>query len=300
MTGTAVAAQVTIGSTSGKPSASICAPAIKCTYLTQLQVPSNGTVSSFSVNSGSASGTVWLRVVHFYHGSIAYVDTSPPQTLAVGVNTFNVSMGVQAGDQLALDNDSSALLFDTSDPSAGTVYFQPPLPSVPLTTAGQTGRGRLLLSATLQSSGTPTTTAPPAPPSITSISQSHRRWRLDGLVARFATAAEPPVGTTFRFSLNEQVSVRFAFSRLLPGRRVNGKCVAQTTANRNRPACTRSVPRGALAFSASAGPHQLFFQGRVSRTRKLKPGTYTLSITAVNSVAESVTRTLRSFMIVGT
>ena len=295
ITGTAAATQVTLGSASGRPNGNICAAMIKCTYLSSIVVPSNGTITSFSVNSGSAGGRVWLRVIHFYHGTIASVGTSPPQTLAVGVNTFTLSMGVQGGDQLALDNHSSALLFDTSDPLAGTPYFQPPLPEGPsVFPVGLTGRGRLLLSATVQSSGTTTT---PPPPSITTVSQSSRRWRLGGSVARFASATKPPVGTTFRFSLNEQAAVRFGFAQLLPGRRVNGKCVAQTRANRNRPACTRSVPRGTLASSASAGAHKLFFQGRLTRTRRLKPGTYTLTITAINSAGQRASRTLRSFTI---
>jgi hypothetical protein len=155
MGGTAAAAPVTIGSTSGTPSGNICAAMMKCSYLpnlpSPLQVPSNGTITSFSVNAGSAGGTVWLRVVHFSAGVIQSVATSSPQTLATGVKTFNVSMPVQGGDQLALDNDSSALMFDTSNASANTVYYSPALPNGPPTTPGVGRSGyRLLLSATLQ------------------------------------------------------------------------------------------------------------------------------------------------------
>jgi hypothetical protein len=303
------AAQITVGNTSGTPSANICAATIKCTYLPlnlnpstpYLVVPSSGTITSFSVNAGSAGGTVWLRLIHFYHGSIQYVSTSPPQTLALGLNTFNISMAAQAGDQLALDNDSSALMFDTSNPGPSITYFQPALASTfsssPTPTGTRSGY-RLLLSATLQSNGTPTPTSSPAPPSITNISQSHRRWRVGGTVARFASAARPPVGTTFRFTLSGPAIVRFAFAQLLPGRRVNGKCVAQSSANRNRRACTRLVARGALSKSASAGAHKLIFQGRLSRTRKLQPGTYTLTITATNTAGLSASRTLRTFKII--
>jgi hypothetical protein len=121
---------------------------------------------------------------------------------------------------------------------------------------------------------------------------------LGGKLATFAAAAKAPVGTTFRFTLNEVATVRFAFAQLLPGRKVNGKCVAQTVANRSHKACTRSVPRGSLSFSAGAGLHRLFFQGRLTRTRKLKPGTYTLTITATNAAGQRATKTLRSFTIV--
>jgi hypothetical protein len=135
---------------------------------------------------------------------------------------------------------------------------------------------------------------------LTSASQTQpRRWRLGGKLATFAAARKPRVGTTFRFTLNGTATVRFAFDQLLPGRKLrNGRCVAQTARNRGNKACTRSVPRGALSFNAGAGVHRLFFQGRVTRTRKLHPGTYTLTITAANAAGERATRTLRSFTIV--
>jgi hypothetical protein len=137
----------------------------------------------------------------------------------------------------------------------------------------------------------------PTPPSITRISQARRRWRAGGNLARLAAAAKPPVGTTFGFTLSQAARVRFGFARLLPGRKVNGRCVALTVANRRRPACTRSVGSGAISFSASAGAHKLFFQGRLSRTRRLGPGVYTLTITATNPNGRA-SRTTRSFTIV--
>jgi hypothetical protein len=92
--------------------------------------------------------------------------------------------------------------------------------------------------------------------------------------------------------------VRFAFAQLLSGRKVNGKCVVQTARNRSHKACTQSVPRGSLSFRAGAGLHRLSFQGRLTRTSKLKPGTYTLTITATNAVGQRATKTLRPFTIV--
>jgi hypothetical protein len=160
----------------------------------------------------------------------------------------------------------------------------------------------------------PTTTAPASvtpPPAatppqaataprlaISDVSQSHRRWRRTGGSPRVARVHRPPFGTTFRFALNEAATVRFAFAQLLPGRKVNGKCVAQSARNRSHKACTRSVPRGSLSFSAGAGPHKLFFQGRLTPTTTLKPGTYRLTITATNAAGQRATKALRSFTIV--
>jgi hypothetical protein len=132
--------------------------------------------------------------------------------------------------------------------------------------------------------------APPAPPpSLTGLSQSHRRWRLGNNLARFAVASKPPIGTTFQFTLNEAATVRFAFAKLLPGR---SKCVAQTRRIRRHKSCKRSVPSGSLSFSAGPGPHKLFFQGRLTRTKKLTPGTYALTITATNAAGQQATSTL--------
>jgi hypothetical protein len=302
LAGTAGAAtQVTLGSTSGTPNGNICAATIRCTYTPfvraqpvpqayPLTVPFDGTVTSFSVNAGSAGGTVWLRVlrpVNAGNGVFTGAGTSSPLTLHTGINTFTVSLPAKAGDVVALDNDSSALLFDTS--SALIAEAWSPAVADGVTAGANASRLNtgLLLSATVTAT----------PPSITGLSQSHGRWRVGGKLARLAAAATPPVGTTFGFTLNQASNVRFGFAQLLPGRNVNGRCVAQTAANRTRPACTRSVGRGALLFSASAGAHKLFFQGRLSRTRKLSPGVYTLTITATNPQG-TASRTTRSFTIV--
>jgi hypothetical protein len=136
---------------------------------------------------------------------------------------------------------------------------------------------------------------------LTNVSQSNRRWRLGGNLARFAAAAKPPVGTTFQFTLNKAATVRFTFDEQLPGRtlnKVNGTCVAQTARNRRHKACTRSVPRGSLSFSAGAAVHRVFFQGRLTGTRKLVPGTYSLIITAADAAGHRATQTLSSFTIV--
>jgi hypothetical protein len=150
------------------------------------------------------------------------------------------------------------------------------------------------------SMGTPLTTPPTTiatPPSLTGVSQSHRHWRLGSNPASLVAAAKPPVGTTFRFTLNQAGTVRFAFTQLLPGRTDNGQCVAQTTRNRSHNACTRSVHRGAISFGAGAGPHKLAFRGQLGRTSKLQPGTYTLTIIATNAAGQRATKTL-SFTIV--
>jgi hypothetical protein len=107
-----------------------------------------------------------------------------------------------------------------------------------------------------------------------------------------------PLGTTFSFALNEPARVSLAFTQRVGGRKVNGRCVAQTNENRRQPACKPTVTRGRLAFTAHAGLNKVAFQGRISASRQLKPGRYTLVITATITAAQhSNTKTL-SFTIV--
>lgn len=153
----AAAHQVTLGSTAGTPSTNICVASIRCTYVpiqpAKLRVPFNGTVTQFRVNAGSATGTVWLRVLRpAGGGKFTGVGTSGPKTLGLGVSTFTVSLRVKAGDLIGLDNDSSALIFDTSSATAITDYYElPPLGKGQTAAPNHVQTGdRLLLSATVK------------------------------------------------------------------------------------------------------------------------------------------------------
>ena len=122
-----------------------------------------------------------------------------------------------------------------------------------------------------------------AGPVLSAVSQSHTIWREGG--KRFSRSGKPrpPLGTTFSFRLNEKASVSFEFTRKLAGRRVKGRCVAQTRRNRHRRACRRTIPQGVLAVAGHNGANKVAFQGRLSASKKLPPGQYTLAITATDS-----------------
>jgi uncharacterized repeat protein (TIGR01451 family) len=116
---------------------------------------------------------------------------------------------------------------------------------------------------------------------IANATQSHTRWR-EPRRPKLATVSkkQPPVGTTFELTLRGRASVRFDFTQRVAGRRVRGKCVARTNANKHKSACARTVSRGSLSFAGRAGLTTVDFQGRVSASKKLNPGTYTVVITA--------------------
>ena len=129
---------------------------------------------------------------------------------------------------------------------------------------------------------------PPTPPNITNVKQSHSKWREGSALASISRHRKKraPVGTTFSFTLNVASSVSLAFKQQRPGRRVGGSCVATSRKNRGKPKCTRTVTPGTLRFGGHAGVNRVAFQGRLSAKTKLKPGPYTLVITATSSAGQ--------------
>ena len=261
---------VTLGSTDGDPNANACVAGISCTYVPSvaalapsLVAPFSGTVTGFSVNSGSGSGTVALRALRG-DGSGAFLGVrgSPAVPLVLGLNTYKVLVPVQKGDVLALDNDSSALIFTTEfgDPLDITAYFQPALVEGQTDQPNEVVTGkRLLLSATIEST----------PPEISAFTQSVRTWRESTHVPR-----RLPVGTRFTFAMNEDVTGSLIFKR---GARVAGR----------------------LGVDAKAGRHSLRFSGLVLSGNLLKPGRYSVRLSVSNDAGDESTSRALTFRIAG-
>ncbi|HEX6460398.1 MAG TPA: FG-GAP repeat protein [Thermoleophilaceae bacterium] len=144
------------------------------------------------------------------------------------------------------------------------------------------------------------TVAPRAAPAIAGLKQSARIWREGTKLPSIskARAKKRPVGTTFSFSLNEAARLTFTFSHRVPGRRVGRKCVKPTGKNRTRPRCKRTIVAGKFTLSGHVGANRVRFQGRFSRSRRLKPGSYTLRVTARDSAGASARSRTLSFKIV--
>lgn len=136
-----------------------------------------------------------------------------------------------------------------------------------------------------------------SPPLLSGVSQSRSRWREGSALARLS-AAKPPLGTTFSFSLSEPATVSLAFSRSVTGRVVNGRCVAQTRHNLRKGPCARTLSAGSISLSAKAAVNHLRFQGRLSARSRLAPGRYRVTLSASAGGLTSVPRSL-SFTIVG-
>jgi hypothetical protein len=129
---------------------------------------------------------------------------------------------------------------------------------------------------------------PPHRPTLSRVSQTARTWRAGTALVKISRKRrKPPIGTTFRFTLDQPAGVRFAFTQKVGGRSVSRKCVPQTRRNRRKPRCLRTVTVATLSFTGHAGVNQVRFQGRITRRKKLKPGRYTLVITATNSARQT-------------
>lgn len=147
-----------------------------------------------------------------------------------------------------------------------------------------------------------TLTTPPAPvlpisassaPTVSGARQSNSRWREGNRLAKLTKKGKVPIGTSFSFTLNEQSTVSLAFTQKLGGRKVHGSCKAQSKSNRHRPACKRTVTAGTLVLTGHVGLNKVAFQGRISASKKLRPGPYTLAIVARAAGRSSQPATLR-------
>ena len=141
----------------------------------------------------------------------------------------------------------------------------------------------------------PPIVTPPAPkalaPALSSLTQSAARWREGSALAQIAGQAKTPTGTTFSFMVNEAAVAHLTFTQALSGRSVAGRCVAPARQNVRKRSCRRTRGAGTLTLTAPAGADHLRFEGRLSSTKRLKPGRYTVALSAT---AAGLTSTLRS------
>jgi hypothetical protein len=123
-------------------------------------------------------------------------------------------------------------------------------------------------------------------PKLSSVSLTRSVFRLGSLLPKLSAVRKRtiPTGTTIRFRVDEDSKTTLSFKRVLPGRRVGRRCLKATRARRRLPRCTRLVPAGRkLTYTTKKGLRRVRFQGRFSRTRKLVPGRYELTIVAVDA-----------------
>ena len=133
---------------------------------------------------------------------------------------------------------------------------------------------------------------------ISDVRVQRRRWRRGPGLAVEVSARR---GTRISWRLSEDAATTLTFQRARPGRRVRGRCVRPTPRRRSRPRCKRFVSvRPALRFpDAHAGLNTIRFQGRLTRRKRLRLGTYRVVVGATDSAGNvSERRRSRTFRIV--
>ncbi len=126
-------------------------------------------------------------------------------------------------------------------------------------------------------------------PTVSKLRQAASAW-LEGTAAA-TVSSHLKRGTTFTFSLNETARVTLKFTQPSAGREVDGRCMVRSARDAPNRRCT--VAAGALTFSMRAGHRRIRFDGELARHKKLKPGTYTVAVTATAAGKTSVPHTLR-------
>jgi hypothetical protein len=125
-----------------------------------------------------------------------------------------------------------------------------------------------------------------ATPIVSAASETAETWRENNTLPHISATKKLPVGTTFSFTLNEPATVTLRFTQKASGHMVQRKCVAPSAKNGHKPRCTRAIAAGSFTLAGHLGTNRVRFAGRVSHTNKLKPGRYTLQITATNTQGE--------------
>jgi YVTN family beta-propeller protein len=274
----------------------------------------DSTIGPVVIDTRTGQATSGAIVLNNFSTGIAIVPDQPPQAAFTHLGTFSgqpLSFNAAASN----DPDGTIARYDWSfgdgsaAPNAGPVpshvyglgTFQP---SLTLTDNEGCSTAFVFTGQTASCNGGPGATASGSlavrepKPTLTHVSQTARRWIEGAGLPRISRRRRLPVGTSFRFTLNEPAGVRFAFTQRRPGRRVGHRCVPATRRNKGKLACKRTVTVAALPINGHAGANRVRFKGQISRRKKLKQGKYTLVITARDSAgARSAARRL-SFTIV--
>jgi hypothetical protein len=217
--------------------------------------------------------------------------TGPTVTLPVNgelteapVQEFAARVPIKKGQHLGVDTSPSlqATVNDSGDKFS--YVFAPPLVAGSGARGSLEPTGQLLLSARVEPDAdndgfgdetqdqcpTQATTQGPCdttPPGVTGLKVN---------------------GGKVQYSLSEAATVSFQLEKKAKGRKVGGKCVKQTASNKKKKACPLFKKMGA-AFSGpgAAGPNK----AAIPNGKKLKPGTYRLTMTARDVAGNTTTQT---------
>ena len=244
---------------------------------------------------GGASGrTVGANL---FQGSVyVFAPPAPGVTIASPASGASYTQGQSVASAYSCSAASPATLAGCTGTvaSGAPVDTQSPGGHTFTVTATDSEGFRSTQSVAYNVVATPAATIPT--PALSHVAQSHQTWRRGGKLATLARAKpkrKAPVGTTFSFTLNTAAAVKLTFTQRADGRNVAGRCVARTNHNNSRHHCRRTVTVGTLSLpTAPAGNRRIGFQGRLSSHKTLKPGRYSVTITATNASGHTSAKAL--------
>ena len=185
----------------------------------------------------------------------------------------------------------------TTPPGTTPPGTTPPGTTPPATTPpGTTPPGTTPPGTTPPGTTPPGTTPPGTTPPGTGTAPSVSALRLSRSAFRAArsgssTSTQMIAGLPrVSYSLDAAARVRFGVERATIGRRVGGRCVRLSGANRRRSRCTRFVTlSGTFTRNRAAGDDSFTFTGRLAG-RALSPGSYRLVVTPITDGRSGLTR----------
>ncbi len=221
------------------------------------------------------------------------------------VSNSNFDVGLQKGGAKITGSANQTALPQFVNAAAGDYRQAAGSPTIDAGTTDQIGAldlaGNPRVQGSAPDSGAYEAFRPPDPPPIAAITSlsiapsAFRTVNAGGAVVstRPARSGKVPIGGRVSYGLSIAATVSFTVERVLPGRRVKGKCRKVTPANRNRRKCVRYKPvKGSFSISGAAGVNRFRFSGRI-KGKALRSGRYRL----VARVSDSVKRD--AFRIVG-
>jgi hypothetical protein len=235
----------------------------------------------FRLDAGTPTGASFpnAAITEDGRGLLTWVDT-------VGAPTSMLSrtyVGGVLGPPVTLSRNGEGQILGTandwpiavSSASAGSVAFAFGQSSG--ATANEIVAGVVDLPA---GSGPP----PPPPkdtaPTVSGLKLSRTTFAIGSLLPKLSRKTK--VGTTISFKVDQDSTTTFAFSAKKKGFKVGRRCKARAPKGRKAKRCTRLVRVGGFRVATPAGSHKERFQGRISRRRTLRPGSYRLTLTATD------------------
>jgi hypothetical protein len=256
----------------------------------QIAIDSQGNaVSVWALGNGSNS----VQAAGYDAGPLLY-GSSIPGTGTVGQSVSFSASPLAVWSALGATSWSFGDGTGASGTSATHVYTAPGVYRVTLSSFDALGNASSASGVIAISPAHTTSATTKAPPAITDVSLTNRRFRV-GKRATAVAARKTPIGTSFHFTLSASAKLQITIFRSTPGLRKGRLCRTPSTKLERAHAkrCMRTLTVGTLTRASEAlGGDSISFSGRIGH-RALRPGTYTATLNASNTAGRSGPVTLR-------